>query len=606
MPNFIDSQLAGIDWLIIAGYFTVIIVIGALASRGTSDADGFFLGGRRMPAWAVAMSFAATTLSAATFIGGPAESFKTDLTLLSYEIAKLLGALVVAVLFLPPLYRAGSTTVYGYLGQQVGPGAAKAASAMFLIGRLLASGARLFIAGTAFSLILFGNLEPTNMITAIILFGVVGTLYTVLGGIKAVIWTDTLQLIVVVGAVLAALLLLLHAIPMPVGEIYQVLEAEGKTKLLDTSLDRKNGTTLWAGLAMTFFFVAAFGADQDMAQRLLTCKNVKQSIGSLLGATLIALPITALFMLTGLLLYIFYTQPELMGSAAPAEAVTDHRQAYPRFLLDQLPVGIRGLAIAGLFAAAMSSLDSAMNAMASSAVSDLLKPTHKAGDKPKAPAELSPIVSRWVVVLMGLLLTLAALGMVLIYDPETDTLIRFALGVMTFAYAGLLGVFGCVILTNRGSTASVIAALVTGMATIAASRYVPAFSGWGLAFPYWMPVSAADDSEGAKVIHDTMELLGGNYRLVRRQMRKPEMNADTAGKLAEMIDASVKAKAYMPATASTDDLKGSYRIIMNKLIVALANAENAALEGDNAKLEEYIKEANSVKGEGHELFIPED
>lgn len=112
--------------------------------------------------------------------------------------------------------------------------------------------------------------------------------------------------------------------------------------------------------------------------------------------------------------------------------------------------------------------------------------------------------------------------------------------------------------------------------------------------------------EGAKVIHEAMEELGSTYRLVRRQMSKPDKNADTADKLAAMIKASVAAKAHMPATASTGDLKNSYRAIMNKLIVALANAENAALAGDNAKLKEYVLEANSVKGEGHELFIPEE
>ncbi|MEM6257306.1 MAG: sodium:solute symporter [Planctomycetota bacterium] len=491
MPNLFDSQLALLDWLILAGYFVLIITIGALASRGKNDEQGFFLGGRRMPAWAVAMSFAATTLSAATFIGGPAESFKTDLTLLSFEIAKVLGALLVAALFLPPLFRSGCTTVYGYLGRRVGPGAMQAASAMFLFGRLLASGARLFIAGTAFSLILYGNLETANLVLAIVLFGVVGTLYTTLGGIKAVIWTDTLQLLVVVGAVVVAMLLLLHAIPLPMSEIVHVLQQEQKTRLLDTSSDLSKATTLWAGLAMTFFFAAAFGADQDMAQRLLTCKSLKQSVGALLGATLIALPITVMFMATGLLLYIFYTQPGLMGAAAPADAVTDHRQAYPRFLLNELPIGIRGVAIAGLFAAAMSSLDSAMNAMASSAVSDLINPARRALSRSEESDELAPLWSRLAVVLMGALLTAAALVMALIYDPEADTLIRFALGVMTFAYAGLMGVFLCVLLTGRGSTASVIAALITGMAVIAASRYVPLIKSWPIAWPYWMVIGTA-------------------------------------------------------------------------------------------------------------------
>lgn len=126
--------------------------------------------------------------------------------------------------------------------------------------------------------------------------------------------------------------------------------------------------------------------------------------------------------------------------------------------------------------------------------------------------------------------------------------------------------------------------------------------------PTQQPASADNHGEknGKEVIHEAMELLGSSYRDVRRQMTKPEMNADTAQKLASMIQASVAAKAHLPETASTDDLKSSYRVIMNKLIVALANAENAALTGDNAKLKDYVLEANTVKGEGHELFIPEE
>ena len=126
--------------------------------------------------------------------------------------------------------------------------------------------------------------------------------------------------------------------------------------------------------------------------------------------------------------------------------------------------------------------------------------------------------------------------------------------------------------------------------------------------PTQQPVSADDhgDKEGQKAIHEAMETLGSTYREVRRQMSKPDMNADTAEKLATMIEATVTAKAHLPATASTDDLKTSYRVIMNKLIVSLANAENAALAGDNDKLKDYVLEANQVKGEGHELFIPEE
>jgi len=492
MPDFFNSQLALLDWLILAGYFVLIIAIGALASRGTNDEKGFFLGGRKMPAWAVAMSFAATTLSAATFIGYPQASFTGDLTLLIHEFSKLLAALLVAVLFLPALYRAGSITVYGYLGQRIGPGAAMAASAMFLIGRLLASGARLFIAGTAFSLILYDNIQPENLITAIILFGVVGTLYTAMGGIKAVIWTDTLQLVIVVGAVIVSIVLLLQAIPLSVGEIAQVIQAEQKHVVFDPSRDLSKDSTLLAALALTVFYAAAFGADQDMAQRLLSCKSLKQSIGSLFGAILISVPITVLFMLAGLLLYVFYSGPELMGDAAPAYVIDDARKVYPQYLLHELPMGLRGLAMAGLFAAAMSSLDSVINAMASSVSSDILGPMRK---RAAGAGDAEPSSNNWLrrllVVAMGAALTGAAIGMVALYDPESDTLIPFALGVMTFAYAGLMGVFLSVLLAGRGSTPSVIAALLAGMAVITASRYVAFVVAIGIAWPYWMVIATA-------------------------------------------------------------------------------------------------------------------
>jgi len=127
--------------------------------------------------------------------------------------------------------------------------------------------------------------------------------------------------------------------------------------------------------------------------------------------------------------------------------------------------------------------------------------------------------------------------------------------------------------------------------------------------PTQQPVSAdehGDKADSQKVIHEAMEELASHYRQVRRGMRDADKNAETAGLLAEMIQKSVEAKAHLPQTASTDDLKTSYRVTMNKLIIALANAENAALTGDQDKLRDYVLEANTVKGEGHELFIPED
>lgn len=506
--GLLASALGVVDWLVLAGYCGVVLLIGAWVGRGASDNENYFLGGRSMPGWAVAMSLLATSLSAATFIGGPQEAFGGNLTYLMLNLGQILGVLVVAFLFIPVFHRAGTITIYGFLGDRMGRGAGTAAGVAFLAGRLLASGARLFIAGIAFSLILYGDTQPKHLLFAIVLFGVLGTAYTAMGGIKAVIWTDTLQLVIVVGSAILAVALLLKAIPLSIPEIFDVLRqshltsadgSDGGSKLdiVDLSLDHTKAYTLWAALAMTAFNAAAFGTDQDLVQRLLTTRTPGKAVASLIGAILLSIPTTLLFLAIGLLLYVFYTRPDVMGNAAPAEALNDSRKVYPQFLLYHLPAGVRGLALAGLFAAAMSSLDSAVNAMASSAVADVWQPLRRAlrgGDdtletEPEPSEQASSndgAVSRAMVILMGLLLTGFAVMAAVLFDPEKNTLIAYALGIMTFAYAGLLGVFLTAILTQRGNTPSVIAALLAGAGFIAAFRFVPMLADTKLAFPYVM------------------------------------------------------------------------------------------------------------------------
>ncbi|MEM9021386.1 MAG: sodium:solute symporter [Planctomycetota bacterium] len=527
MPTLLLATALGpLDWLILAGYCAVVLAIGWWASRGGQDDESYFLGGRKMPAWAVAMSLTATALSAATFIGGPQDAFAGNLSYLMLNLGQVLGVLVVAFFFIPAFYRAGTITIYGYLEQRMGPGTGTAAGVAFLVGRLLASGARLFIAGIAFSLILYGDLQLRHLLPAIVFFGILGTVYTALGGIKAVIWTDTLQLIIVIGSAVLAIVLLMRAIPLSVGETLGVLadtrltDAEGndagsKLQLLDLSLDHTKAYTLWAALAMTAFNAAAFGTDQDLVQRLLTTRSPRQAIGSLLGAIALSIPVTALFLVIGLLLFVFYTRPDVMGDSAPPEALSDSRAVYPQFLLHHLPAGVRGLALAGLFAAAMSSLDSAINAMASSAVADVWRPmkrvlgrhTKRGDDEPKPAPGTDASVSRGMVVGMGALLTLFAVFAAVAYDPEKNTLIKYALGIMTFAYAGLLGVFLTAVLTPRGNLYSVIAALLAGAGVIAGFRFTPIIldaaqvdtlgrllgidSPFDLAFPYVMLLGTA-------------------------------------------------------------------------------------------------------------------
>lgn len=496
------------DWLVLGGYFLLMAAIGAIACRYKSDAKGYFLAERSMPVWAVALSTVATALSVATFTGAPAHSFEDDLTYLSTYIGGFIAALIVAWLFIPRFYRAGTVTIYGYIEQRLGESSRTAVSLMFLVGRMLASGARLFIAAIPVCLLLFGSFNPsrTQLIIAVFIIGAVGIAYIVAGGIRAVIWTDSMQIAIVMGAVLLSIFLLLHKIPLSIGQIVDVLRQPGsdgysKLRLLDFSwsTDPKHPWTFWASLiGGTCMGVASFGVDHDLAQRMLTAKSPFRGSVSVIAAQCLNIVVVAMFLAVGLLLYIFYRQPELMGTAAPKDVLLSKDQVYPQFLYIHLPAGLAGLAMAGLMAAAQGSLASAINAMASSIVADLYWPLRKRLGLSVDPSRKSK-APRVAVVGVGLLLIGVAVLSVFRYDPKNDTILRFALGVMAFAYSGMLGVFLTALLTRRGSTLSVIASLVVGVLVVTAlqKELCPWWTGRVFGRPiqlaeyWWLPIGAA-------------------------------------------------------------------------------------------------------------------
>lgn len=484
------STFGPIDWAVLGVYLAVMVAIGAAAARKQHDTSSYFLAGRSMPAWAVSLSILATSLSAATFIGVPQISFNGDLSYLILNIGGIIAAIVVATVFIPPIYRAGTLTIYGYLGKRFGVGAMIGASAAFLVGRLLASGARLFIGAIAFSLILFDRIELNYLIVAILIFGGIGTLYTVFGGIRAVIWTDVIQIIVVVGAAMLSIYLLLDAIGLSLGQIIETLRhgnGPNKLQIVDTDFDLAKAFTLWAAFAVVFSETAAYGVDQDLAQRMLTTRSAWRAGWSLVASKLLSIPVVGMFMVIGLLLSIFYGMPDLMGQVEPLD---DTRKVYPQFLVNHMPKGLAGLAMAGLFAAAMSSLDSAVNAMASSVVADLYIPWRRARGRPfDGKANLK--TPRLVAAVMGAMLTIFAIGAAVMQSAGGQQLVNFALGIMAFAYAGLLGVFLTALVTRRGNTVSAIAAMVVGAVTVLLMQpyMVPAWFDFGLAWPWWMVIA---------------------------------------------------------------------------------------------------------------------
>ncbi len=464
-----------LDWLVVGASLVGMLGLGAWFARRQRDTTEYFLAGRSTPVWAAAIAIVATSVSAATFISAPEDAFNNNLTYLSLNLAGLVAVVIVAIFFVPAFYRHSVTTVYQLLDHRFGVSARRSASGMFLAGRVLASGARLYIAAIPVSLLLFADLDTFHLFCAIALISVIATAYTLLGGLRAVIWTEVPQTLLFIGAAVAAIWLLLAKIPIPVSEIVSALgEAEAgdgssKLTLFDWRMDPSLPFSMWSALlGLTLFNMAVYGADQDLAQRMLSCRSAIRGGASAILSNLIGFGVALLFLAIGLLLYVYYRRPDLMGAAAPMREIDDSRTVFLDFILVETPAGLRGLMMAGVFAAAMSSLASSLSSMSSALVCDFYRVW-----RPEREEAHYIRVSRASVLIWGVVLCFFACVCAVWQQATQEGLLPFAIGVMTFAYTGLLGVFLAAIFTHRGTARSAGAALVVGAVAVALMKFGP-------------------------------------------------------------------------------------------------------------------------------------
>ena len=497
------AHFSAIDWGVLVGYLTLLVATGIAFTRKQSGSDDYFLAGRRMPVWAVAISILATSLSAATFIGVPQSGFGGNLTYLSTNIGMVLAIFIVAFFFVPAFYANNCTSIYQLLEKRFGVVGRRAAGVAYLFGRLLASSSRIYIGAIPAAMILFGessNRDPAALSAAIAVFCVIGIAYTLLGGIGAVIWTDVIQTIVFVIAAGTAIVLILGHIPGGVPAAFQALHADHKLTLVDTSLSLEKPYSIYACfIAFTLMGLASYGTDQDMVQRMLTCRNALAGGRSAVLGIVVAVPTILLFLTIGMLLYVFYRRPDVMGAAAPGYAIEQSGKVFVTFILREMPAGLSGLMIAGLVAAGLSSVNSSLNSMSNTVVTDFYRPL-----RPGRSERHYLMAGRAGVVVWGVLMTGAACGCVF-WEEHTRrtlealgrpasgfTLLDFALSVMTFAYAGLLAMFLSAIFTKRGAAWSAIVALVIGFAVVLAMQ--PALWKWWTALvPSWRATPGIED-----------------------------------------------------------------------------------------------------------------
>ncbi len=503
------TGLTVLDWGVFASYFLILAGTGWYFSRTkVTNTKDYFLGGNEMPVWLVAISVLATAQSAATFLGGPDQGYRADLSYLATNIGAVIAAIFVSMYLIPKFFQYKVSTVYELLEVRFGEKAKKQAGSMYLLGRVFSSGARLYMASIAVSMILFSDIQAGHVVLAIVILTTVGLLYSFVGGIRTVIYSDAIQCAVYVSAAIAVIYYLLTTIPAGMGEIIQALEhpidgGQSKFTLFNFDLDfTSTGVfTVWASFSgFVLMNIAAFGMDQDMTQRVLTCKSAKESSKAMLLSMVLVIPVVLLFLTIGLLLYIVYQRPDLMGIEMAGEITQSFSgekiTIFMYYVLNEMPSGLRGLVTVGIIAAALSTLNSGLNSMSSVIIQDIYRPwmVNKGVDKPERFYVNAGRV--------GMLVAAIALGGMAVlsyfWQRYTDMpLLAFALSVMVFSYSGLLGVYFNALFTKRGNSNSVLAALIAGFTvTLLFQPYIQDvlnISWWkfDLAFPYQLCISTA-------------------------------------------------------------------------------------------------------------------
>lgn len=488
-----------LDWSILGAYVALLALAGYLSTRrGIRTADDYFLASHAVPTWLVAVSVLSTVQSAATFLGVPDYSFRGDYSYLAGVAGTLLAAMFVSKVLIPRFYAARVGTVYELLELRFGVVARRSAAAMYLVGRILASGARLYLAAIAVSMIMFLDIAPHHIVFAAFVLLLFGLVFTFMGGLNSVIWSDLVQVVLYLGAAITVIGFLLAQIPAPMSEIVGALSSSpdgtNKLRLIDTSLDPARSFTVWAILTGFFLLnVGNSGLDQDTTQRLLACPDARGGGRALIWSVLVSIPVILIFLIIGSLLFVFYGRPDLMMTPGSSVAPTFQGEkitVFMHYILSEIPPGVRGLVTVGVIAAA--AINSGLISMAGVAVNDFYRPW---AEKRGRRDELHFVwAGRFVSLLLGLALFLMS---ILCYYWQRNTeapLLEFVLGVMAFAYSGLLGVYFTAVFTRRGSSASVVAALATGFATVTALQ--PAFAAAlglpaafrSLAFPWQLTV----------------------------------------------------------------------------------------------------------------------
>jgi solute:Na+ symporter, SSS family len=474
-----------LDIAVLVVYLAGIVAFGAYFSKSHHSIQDYFVSGKTIPWWAIMGSIVATETSTVTFISVPGYAYSANLTFLQLVMGYMIGRLAVSWLFIPAYFKGELLTVYQLLGERFGAGVKRLASGVFLVTRSLADGFRLFATGLVLAAVLrgmprmdelsrswFPGSDPTYtiLILSVIVIGIATIIYTYHGGMTAVIWTDVIQLIVyLVGAGVAAGILL-REIPGGWTAVRSVAGAAGKFRVFDFTLSLTQGYTFWSGvIGGAFLTTATHGTDQLMVQRYFCASGPQTARKALLWSGVLVFAQFVLFLMIGVMLFVFYThhaQGDIAAFTRDGRVQSD--RIFPFFIVQHLPVGIIGLVLAAIFAAAMSTLSSSLNSSSAAAVNDFYVPA--TGGQREERHYLT--VSRLLTAIFGAIQIVVAIAAISLSSRVVDEV----LGIASFTNGVILGVFFLGTFTRRVGQKAAFVAIAGGAAIMLAVKLQTAVS----------------------------------------------------------------------------------------------------------------------------------
>jgi SSS family solute:Na+ symporter len=442
-----DARFGTANYGVLIAYLAVLIGMGAYFSRREKSTSDFFLAGKRIPWWAAGLSVYATQLSAITFVSLPALAYATDWMIAPGYIMIFVMAPIVIFFYLPFYCRLNVTTAYEYLERRFNLSVRLFGSASFISFQLLRMAVVVYLPALALAAI-----TGINVYVCILLMGVLATVYTFLGGMEAVIWTDVIQAVVLTGGVLISLALVLRQ-EGGMAPVYEAAVADGKLRMANWTWSYTELATWSVMLGSLMLQFGPYTTDQAVIQRYLSTKNERAAARGVWMNGIISVPGGLVFFLLGSCLYVFFkARPELL------DVSMQNDQVFPLFIARELPQGISGLVIAGIFAASMSSLDSSMHSVSTAITVDFYRRF-----KPDVSDHHCLIVARRIVLVVGVLAVLVACALVR-YDIKS--LYFFFQKILGLVSSGLVGIFILGIFTRRSHAQGVLVGAAAGIAAL--------------------------------------------------------------------------------------------------------------------------------------------